>query len=115
MDPQTIMSLFALPVTLTKDEIVQFGKDFERYARERGKLRVLFDATELDGWDSGSALWREAKFDMKHLSDIDRLAMVGEKRSQQALDAAVKPFVHPPMRYFDESEMQAAHDWLVAL
>jgi hypothetical protein len=99
---------------LTKDEIVQFGKDFEGFARERGKVRVLFDATELDGWDSSSALWQEAKFDMKHLSDIDRLAMVGAKRWQEALEAAVKPFVHPTMRYFDAGEMDAAHDWLVA-
>jgi hypothetical protein len=99
---------------LTKDEIIQFGSDFEGLMRDREKVRVLLDATELDGWDSGSALWQEAKFDMKHLSDIDRLATVGAKRWQEALEAAVKPFVHPTMRYFDASEMRAAHDWLIA-
>lgn len=97
---------------LTKDELIQFRKDFETILRDRGKLRVLFDATEFEGWDSGG-LWQEARFDVKHLSDIDRLAMVGAKSWQHALEAAIKPFAHPTMRYFDVSEMQAAHDWLV--
>jgi hypothetical protein len=79
--------------------------------KDRGKLRILFDATEFGGWDAG-ALWQEAKFDFKHLSNIDRLAMVGSKTWQQALEAAVKPFAHPTMRYFDASDMNAAHDWL---
>jgi hypothetical protein len=99
---------------LTKDDIIQFRKDFELFVKDRGKLRVLFDATELDGWDSVAALWQEAKFDLKHLSDIDRLAMVGSKAWQQRLEAAIKPFAHPTMRYFEAGEMQAAHDWLVA-
>ena len=97
---------------LTKPELIQFRTDFERILKDRGKLRLLFDATEMEGWDAG-ALWQEAKFDMKHLSDIDRLAMVGARRWQQALEAAVKPFAHPTMRYFDVSEVIAARDWLV--
>jgi hypothetical protein len=99
---------------LAKDELTQFRKDFESFVKERGKLRILFDVTEFDGWDSGGALWQEARFDFKHLSDIDRLAMVGAKRWQQALEAAVKRFAHPTMRYFEASEMQAAHDWLIS-
>lgn len=99
---------------LTKDELIQFRKDFELFVHDRGKLRVLFDATEFDGWDSGGALWQEAKFDLKHLSKIDRMAVVGAKRWQQALEAAVKPFAHPTMRYFEAGEMQAAHDWLIS-
>lgn len=98
---------------LTKEELVQFRKDFETFVKDRGKLRVLLDATELDGWDSGAALWQEAVFDFKHLRDIDRLAMVGSKTWQKTLEAAVKPFAKPTMRYFEVGEMQSAHDWLV--
>ena len=98
---------------LTKDELIQFRKDFEQFVKDRGKLRILFDATELDGWDSGGALWQEAKFDLTHLKHVERLAMVGSKRWQQNLEAVIKPFAHPTMRYFNVGEMQAAHDWLV--
>jgi hypothetical protein len=97
---------------LTKDELIAFRTDFERLVHDRGKLRILFDVTEFTGWNS-NALWQEAKFDAKHLSDIDRLAVVGSKMWQQALEAAVKPFAHPRMHYFDTSEMQSGHDWLI--
>ena len=97
---------------LNKDELKAFRNDFERLVRERGKLRILFDATEFNGWDSGG-LWQEAKFDAKHFFDIQTLAMVGSKTWQHAIEAAVKPFAHPRMRYFDVSEMNAAHEWLI--
>ena len=35
--------------------------------------------TGLHGWDAG-ALWEDIKFDIKHFADIERLAMVGEKK-----------------------------------
>jgi hypothetical protein len=96
---------------ITKEELIAFRNDFERLVRERGKLRILFDITDFTGWDSG-ALWQEAKFDAKHFANISHLAMVGAKTWQRALEAAVKPFAHPKMRYFDVSEMNAAEDWL---
>jgi hypothetical protein len=97
---------------LTKDELAQFRTDFERLVHERGKLRILFDATEFTGWDSG-ALWQEAKFDIKHFADIARVAIVGSRGWQKTLEAATNPFVRAEMRYFDASEMNAAKDWLV--
>lgn len=99
---------------LSKDEIIQLKKDFEVFIKERGTLRVLLDATELEGWDSGSALWQEVIFDFKYLPKIDRLAMVGSKTWQKTLEAALKPFAHPTMRYFEDGQMQQAHDWLIA-
>ncbi|HEY3706302.1 MAG TPA: STAS/SEC14 domain-containing protein [Terracidiphilus sp.] len=99
---------------LTKEDIIQFSKDFDLFVTDRGRLRVLFDVTELEGWGSGAALWQEVKFDFKHLSNIDRLATVGAKKWQLALETAIKPFAHPTMRDFGASDMQAAHDWLVS-
>lgn len=97
---------------ISKEDIAAFRNDFERMVRDRGQLNVLFDATEFTGWDAG-ALWQEAKFDAKHFSKIDRLAMVGSAAWQRAMEAAVKPLAHPAMHYFGASEMDAAHAWLV--
>ena len=99
---------------LTKDELIQFKKDFELFVHDRGKLRVLFDVTEFEGWDSAGALWQEAKFDLKHLSKVERIAVVGAKTWQKALETAMKPLLHPTMRHFGASDMQAAHDWLIS-
>jgi hypothetical protein len=42
-------------------------------------MRVLFDMSASHGWEAG-ALWEDIKFDIKHFADIDRLAMVGDKK-----------------------------------
>lgn len=98
---------------LIKQDYTAFVAEFERLVHERGKLRVLFDGTGLQGWDAG-ALWEEVKFDARHLSDIDRLAVVGEKTWLRALEAALKPFAPPTMRYFDAAQAAEARNWLLS-
>ena len=39
---------------------------------------------DFHGWDAG-ALWEDIKFDLKHFSDIERVAMVGEKKWQKGM------------------------------
>ncbi len=67
--------------TLVKADYGPFVSEFERLLRLHGKLRVLFDMTGLHGWDAGAA-WEDLKFDLKHFADIERLAMVGDKKWQ---------------------------------
>jgi hypothetical protein len=110
-DPSAQFIVIAAIGTLVRDDYRGFVAEFERLVRERGKLRILFDARELKGWDRG-ALWEEVKFDAQHLSEIERLAMVGSKTWHQAVEAFFKPFVTPKMRYFDQSEMAQAREWL---
>ena len=97
---------------LVKEDYTGFVPAFEQALNERGKLRILFDATELTGWDAG-ALWQEIKFDLKHLSDIDRIAKVGTQKWQQTLEHAAKPFIHGEIHYFDASDIDAARAWLI--
>jgi hypothetical protein len=68
-----------------------FVPEFERLVRRHGKLRVLFDMTAFHGWEGG-ALWEDIKFDMKHFTDIERLAMVGETTWQHGMATFCKPF-----------------------
>jgi hypothetical protein len=88
-----------------------FVPAFERLLQEHGKLRVLFDMTELSGWDAGAA-WEDIKFDLKHFSDIDRLAMVGENKLQHGMAAFFSPFTKAHTRYFDRADMATARNWL---
>jgi hypothetical protein len=67
---------------LVKADYGPFAHEFERLFQQHGKLRLLFDMTGLHGWDAGAA-WEDLKFDIKHFSDIDRLAIVGEKKWQE--------------------------------
>lgn len=97
--------------TLTRADYEKFVHEFERVLQENGKPRVLFDMTQFRGWDP-AALWEDVKFDVKHFSDADRFAMVGEQKWQAALTAFSKPFTKAEVRYFTRAEIGEARRWL---
>jgi hypothetical protein len=96
---------------LTKADYEHFVPEFERLVRMMGKLRVLFDMTGFHGWEAG-ALWEDIKFNIRHFSDIERLAMVGDKKWEQGMAAFCKPFTRATIRYFDHAETAEARKWL---
>ena len=88
-----------------------FVPEFERLVKQHGKLRVLFDMADFHGWKAG-ALWDDIKFDLKHFNDIERLAMVGEKRWQKWMAALCEPFTTATVHYFAHDQADAALAWL---
>ncbi len=49
---------------------------------------------------------------MKHFKDIERIAMVGDKKWEQWMAAFCRPFTSAKIRYFDQSEADSAHQWI---
>lgn len=96
---------------LVKTDYPGFVAEFERLLRKHGKLRILFDITGLDGWDAGAA-WEDIKFDVKHFADISRLAMVGDRKWQQAMAEFFKLFTKATSRYFTQAASAEARRWL---
>lgn len=96
---------------LVKADYEHFVPEFERLVRLHGKLRVLFDMTGFYGWTAG-ALWEDTKFAMHHFSDIERLAVVGEKKWQEGMATFCKPFTKATIRYFDHADAAEARKWL---
>lgn len=96
---------------LAKSDYEHLVPEFERLVKEHGKLRLLFDMSDFHGWEA-AALWEDLKFDLKHFADIERLAMVGEKKWQHGMAAFCKPFTTAKVRYFDHSESSEAEKWL---
>jgi hypothetical protein len=96
---------------LVKADYEQFVPEFERLVRQHGKMRVLFDMADFHGWEA-SALWEDTKFAIHHFDDIDKIAMVGEKKWQQGMAAFCKPFTKATVRYFDHVDAAAARKWL---
>ena len=98
---------------LVHEDYRHFVPEFERLAKQHGKLRVLFEMADFHGWDT-AALWDDVKFDVKHFSDIERLAMVGDKRWEKAMAAFCRPFTTAKIRYFDRTALHEARSWLGA-
>ncbi len=83
----------------------------ELKSRQHGKLSMLFDMTDFHGWEA-AAMWEDTKFAIKHFADIERLAMVGEKRWQHGIATFCKPFTKAKILYFDHADDAAAMEWL---
>jgi hypothetical protein len=96
---------------LAKADYEHFVPEFERLARQHGKLRLLFDMTGFHGWEA-SAAWEDFKFGIEHFTDIERLAMVGENKWQQGMAIFCKPFTKAAVRYFEHADAAAAREWL---
>ncbi len=96
---------------LASSDYEHFVPEFDRLVSQNGKLRVLFDMSDFHGWEAG-ALWTDTKFAVKHFSDIERLAMVGDKKWQHGMAAFCKPFTKATVRYFDQAQAVEARTWL---
>jgi hypothetical protein len=105
--------VFAVHVSgkLVKADYDQFVPEFERLVRQHGRLRLLFDMTGFHGWEV-SAAWEDFKFGVEHFADIERLAMVGEKKWQHGMATFCKPFTKAKVRYFDHADAAEARKWL---
>ena len=96
---------------LIHEDYQQFVPEFERLVKQHGKIRVLFELADFHGWEC-AALWDDLKFDLKHFSDIQLLAMVGVKKWEKAMSVFCKPFTTAKIRCFDKAQAAEARAWL---
>ncbi len=73
------------------------------------RVRVLIDATELEGWDARAA-WDDFKIGLKHGNEFERVAVYGNKKWQEYAAKIGGWFTAGDVKYFD-SESDAL-SWL---
>lgn len=76
-----------------------------------GKKRMFVQFSDFHGWDLHAA-WDDFKFAIKHYSDFERIAMVGERRWQKWMVPVCKPFTKAKVRFFDAAQTDEAWAWL---
>ena len=100
-----------LTVKLDKEDYAHLVPTMEALLKERGKINMLVEMHDFHGW-TGGAVWEDLKLDMKHFSDLERVAMVGETKWQQGMAVFCKPFTTATVRYFDEAKSEEALNWI---
>jgi len=98
---------------LSSDDYARFVPDTEALINRYGKIRVLAILEDFHGWNAG-ALWKDIQFDVHHFSDLERIAIVGEKRWHAWMASFCKPFTAAKIRYFGHDEMAEARQWLTS-
>lgn len=96
---------------LVRQDYEKFVPETERLIRQYAKIRILMVMRDFRGWDAG-ALWEDIKWDAKHFNEVERVAIVGEKKWQEWLAAFCKPFTRATVRYFDHQKLDEARAWV---
>lgn len=96
---------------LTKADYEPLAPELEELVRRHGKISLLFDTIDFHGWDANAA-WEDFKLAMEHFADIERVAIVGDRKWQRAMVAFCKLFAKATVRYYDHADAAAARLWL---
>jgi hypothetical protein len=102
---------FMMSGKLHDEDYKLFQPMVESVLEAEGKVRLLAHFHDFHGWDL-KALWDDTKFATKHCADVERVALVGEKKWQEWMAKVCKPFTLAKVRYFDAGEIDAAWGWL---
>jgi len=89
----------------------QFVPIVETAIKAHGKVRLLAQFEDFHGWDL-HAMWDDTKFATKHCADVERIALVGEKKWEEWMAKVCRPFTLAKLQYFDAKDIAAAWKWL---
>lgn len=76
---------------------------------ENPKVKALFDATEMEGWELRAA-WDDLKLGLKHGSEFEKIAIYGHKRWQEMAAKIGSWFISGEARFFENHDEALA--WL---
>ncbi|MBI3860422.1 MAG: STAS/SEC14 domain-containing protein [Planctomycetia bacterium] len=96
---------------LTKSDYERFVPEVERLGRRHGKVRLLIQMHDFHGW-SMSAPWDDIRLDLKHLTCIERLGLVGESKWEAGMAAFCEPFTSATRCFFDEDKAGESLKWI---
>ena len=98
--------------TLHDDDYLRFVPMMEDIFTVVGKVRLFILLEDFHGWDLHAA-WDDLKFSLRHYSDFERIAMVGDRKWEKWMASFCKPFTNAKVKYFDMSEVDTARMWLL--
>jgi hypothetical protein len=100
------------PTKLQSGDFAELARQIEPIIREKGRLRLLIDASDLEGWKDLTALEEHAAFVKSHQEKVDRIAVIAAHDWQRRLISAIKVFLHPEVRLFQSCQEDDALRWL---
>ena len=102
---------FKMSGKLHDDDYKTFVPMVDSAIAKEGKVRLLAQFEDFHGWDM-KALWDDIKFSTKHCADVERVALVGDKKWEKWMAAVCKPFTLAKVKYFDVNDFDAAWKWV---
>ena len=102
---------FKMSGKLHDDDYKLFVPIVETAIKAQGKVRLLARFEDFHGWDL-HAMWDDTKFATQHCHDVERIALVGDKKWEEWMAKVCQPFTLAKLRYFDVAQIASAWQWL---
>lgn len=96
---------------LHEEELKSLQRAAATEIRRGGRIRLLIMLTDFEGWDNTAG--RDLGFYIRHGSDVERIAIVGDERwRSEALMFAGAGLRKAPVAYFKARDAIQAASWL---
>ena len=96
---------------ITDNEYKGFVAEVENSVSVEGKIQLLMVVDYPQDFDLKAA-WDDLVFWIKHINNIERLAIVGQREWEKWLELLEKPFIHTEVKYYKTSNIENAWNWI---
>ncbi len=97
--------------TLTEDDYEAFVSVLEDQFEASITTRVLIVMEDVDDW-TPEEQWEELAFDIRHLNDVDKVAIVGDDLWETWLEKVEILFPMSTIQTYDAADQEEALDWI---
>lgn len=97
--------------TLTEDDYEAFTSALEDNFASHITTRVLIVMEDVNDW-SPEDRWEDLAFDIRHLNDVDKVALVGDDLWEPWLDKVEVLFPMSTIQTYDAEKQEEALDWV---
>lgn len=96
---------------LTEEDYDALIPAWEQTIAQHGSMRMLMIMHDFSGWEPGAA-WDDLRFEITHASQVERVALVGEKTWQKWMIKIGSLFAADHVKYFDHAQLAEAERWV---
>lgn len=110
--PRDVVAVRAVGVITSEDYRQTLLPLVEEKLKEHDRLKLLFVMGDDYATFSGDAAWEDTKFDLKHLHDFSRIAVVTDVDWVSRTMKVFAPVLPYTLQVFPMAEMEAAKSWI---
>lgn len=97
-----------------QSDIDQAASVMEDSLKEQGKLRLLVEVKNLEGYDSVAAFLKDTQKTFQHYTDFEKIAIMTEEKWLKGV-ASLGDLTNPAnIKQFSLSEREIAEEWIEA-
>ncbi|MEF8817666.1 MAG: STAS/SEC14 domain-containing protein [Salinibacter sp.] len=109
--PDANLAGITLSDTLTEEDYEAFTSVLEDHFESNITTRVMIVMEDVDDW-TPEERWEDLAFDIRHLSDVDKVAIVGDDLWERWLDKAEVLFPMSTIQTYEAADQEEAFDWI---